>query len=300
MPPPWPGNGEPLRQMLRQPNAWAQTRQFIDGIAYWPWLLDQHFNDEEIRALFAGLKAWNLKVGFEVPVFKASNWGGDAQPLEANRAFDTLQQFSARFRRFGMEEAAWFAFDEPLYAARHVVASTATPADRMARGVAETAAFIGMLRRAYPSTRLGLIEPFPALTFEEIVHGVDGVQQVCGKRGIQGLDFLRLDVDWDRMERGHEGSWGDVKRIEDRCRGLGVAFSLIYWSANEPRLTQAGKSSPGTWRTGILKQKAAYAKAGGVPDQIVIESWLHVPARAVPEDNPDTFTGSVLEFMKKP
>ncbi len=156
MPPPWPGNGEPLRQMLRTPEEWTRTRRSIRGIGYWPWLLNQHFHNDDIRALFAGVEAWNLKLGFE------------------------------------------------------------------------------------------------------------------------------------------------VKRIEDRCRSHGIAFSLIYWSADEPRLARAGQSSPRTWRTGILKQKTAYAQAGGAPDQIVIESWLHVPASALPESDPDTFTGSVLEFLKKP
>lgn len=297
MPPPWPGNGEPLRQMLRRPEEWEQTRRSVRGIGYWPWLLNQHFRDDDIRALFAGLKAWNLELGFELPVLKAANWGGDGKPLDARGAFDQMQRFAVRFKPLGMPQAAWFAFDEPLYSARHVLPSTMSPAERMARGVVETVAFIGMMRRAYPRSCLGLIEPFPALTFSELIDGVESVQWTCGQQGIQGLDFLRLDVDWDRMERAREASWAEVKRIEDVCRSHGLAFSLIYWSADEPRLKQ---STPDTWRKGILKQKTVYAEAGGAPDQIVIESWLHVPASAVPESDPDTFTGSVLEFIQKP
>ncbi len=300
MPPPWPGDGEPLRQMLRRPEEWAQTRRLVRGIGYWPWLLNQHFHDDDLRALFAGLKAWNLELGFEVPVVKAANWGGDGKPLDAAKAFEQMQRFATRFQPLGMPQVAWFAFDEPLYAARHVVPSALTPADRMARGIAETAAFLGMLRRVDPRSRLGLIEPFPALTFAEIVQGVEGVQRACGHQGIQGLDFLRLDVDWDRMDRGREAGWADVKRLEDHCRRQGIAFSLIYWAADEPRLARAGQSNPGTWLTGILNQKTAYAQAGGTPDQVVVESWLHVPASAVPESDPHTFTGSVLEFLKKP
>ncbi len=300
MPPPWPGNGDPLRQMLREPDEWAQTRRYISGLGYWPWLLNQHFADDDIRVLFARLKAWNLKLGFEVPVLKTANWGGDAKPLDAKRAFDQWQRFAARFRPLGMEQVAWFAFDEPLYAARHVVPSAAPAGNRMTLGIVETAAFMGMMRRAYPASQLGLIEPFPALTVEEIVRGVEGVQHACAGQGVRGLDFLRLDVDWDRMERTREASWADVKRIEDRCRGLPIAFSLIYWSADQPRLAQTGQDRPSTWRAGIMKQKTSYAQVGGTPDQIVIESWLHVPRRAVPENDRDTFAGAVLEFATSP
>jgi hypothetical protein len=298
MPPPWPGNGQCLREMLDREGEWRQTRRSIHGIGYWPWLLNQHFNDDEIQTLFAKLKTWELQLGLEVPVLKAAKWGGDGQPLQAKGAFAQLQRFAARFKALGMEKVAWFAFDEPLYAARHVIPSNTEIPERLAHGVAETTAFIAMLRRAYPGARLGDIEPYPALTFDEITGAVEGVQKICAQQGVNGLNFLRLDVDWDRMERKNEGSWAEVKRVEDWCHSRGMDFSLIYWSANQPRLDREGQATPDVWRTGMLLQGRAYAQAGGMPDQVVIESWLHVPRRAVPETNPDTFTGSVLEFLR--
>jgi len=86
----------------------------------------------------------------------------------------------------------------------------------------------------------------------------------------------------------------------NRCRSQDVAVSLIYWAADEPRLARAGQSRSDTWLAGILNQKTAYAQAGDSPDEIVVESWLHVPASAVPDSDPRAFTGSVLEFLKTP
>jgi hypothetical protein len=298
MPPPWPGNGQCLREMLDRESEWGQTRCSIHGIGYWPWLLNQHFNDDEIRILFAKLKTWKLKFGLEVPVLKAAKWGGDGQPLQAKDAFVQLQQFAARFKSLGMEKVAWFAFDEPLYAARHVISSDREVQQRLAHGVAETTAFIAMLRRAYPGARLGDIEPYPAFTYDEITGAIENVQETCVQQGLKGLDFLRLDVDWDRMDRKSEGCWAEVKRVEDWCHSRGMGFSLIYWSANQPRLDREGQATPGVWRTGLLLQGREYAQVGGMPDQVVIESWLHVPSHAVPETDPDTFTGSVRAFLQ--
>jgi hypothetical protein len=298
MPPPWPGDGQPLKDMVSRGGEWTRARGLVRGMGYWPWLLNVHFSDDEIRAFFACLDEWRLGLGFEVPVVKAANWGG-APPLDAETAFGQLRDQTDRFRPLGMPKIKWFAFDEPLYAARHVIPSTEDPAARLARGVRETAAFIALMREAHPDALLGDIEPYPALTEEEILGSVVAIQEDCAARGVKGLDFLRLDVDWDRMERTGEGSWEDVKRIEDQCRTLGIAFSLIYWAADEPRLANEGSADAATWRNGILKQRDAYEKAGGRPDQTVIESWLHVPVRSVPETDPDTFTGSILAFFGK-
>ncbi len=298
MPPPWTGNGRCLRDMLRCENEWSKLRGSIQSIGYWPWLLNVHFNDDQIRELFSQLKRWNLKIGFEVPVLKAANWGGDSLPLQSRQAFEQLQRFTARFKKLGMEEVSWFSFDEPLYAARHVISSQSTPEQRLALGISETAQFIAMTRQAYPASRVGDIEPFPALTFDEISSSIRGVQEKCAAQQVRGLDFLRLDVDWDRMERNREGSWADVMRIESFCRANGIAFGLIYWSADQPRLAAAGQSSDRLWRSGIMRQWREYAAAGGSPDQIILESWLHVPERAVPESDPDTFTGAALEFLR--
>jgi hypothetical protein len=316
MPPPWTGNGQCLREMLRRENEWSRVRGSIQSLGYWPWLLNAHFSDEEIRELFAKLKSWDLKIGFEVPVLKARDWGMP-QPLQAQLAFDQLQGFTARFRSLGMKDVTWFAFDEPVYAARYAIpASGATvpaapaielfgrvkmdpdAARRIAYAASQTAHFIALMRKAHPGARLGDIEPYPALNPDEIETAVNAIQKACAAQGIKGMDFFRLDVDWDLMEQKNFGSWAEVKRIEDFCRSNGIAFGLIYWPADQPRLAAAGKSTDRVWREGIMKQSQAYAAAGGSPDQLVIESWLHVPEHAVPETDRDTFTGAALELLR--
>ena len=58
--------------------------------------------------------------------------------------------------------------------------------------------------------------------------------------------------------------------------------------------TAAAPARRSARRSGVLRQAAEYGVVGGRPDEIVLESWLHVPQHAVPESDPSTFTASVL------
>jgi hypothetical protein len=315
IPPPWPGNGQCLRELVQRGDEWKKARSQVRGIGTYAWLLNVHHSDDDLRTMFARLEEWKLGFGLEVPVLKAKNWGMP-DPLQAQLAFDQLAGFTARFRSLGMGEVAWFAFDEPVYAARYAIpASGATvppaaaielfgrvkmdpdAAHRIAYAAAETASFIAQMRKAHPTSHLGDIEPYPALNPDEIETAVNAIQKSCAERGIKGLEFLRLDVDWDLMEQKTFGSWAEVNQIAAMCRVRGIAFHMIFWSANQPRLVKSG-ANPMHWRDGILHQAEAYRAANGTPDALIIESWLHTPEHAVPETNAETFTASLLDFLK--
>lgn len=293
MPPPWPGDGRCLWEMVTRESEWREARKLIAGIGYWPWLLNQHFTDERLRTIFQRIRAWGTGFGLEGPVYKGPNWGYDSQPLDARSAFEQNLTFIRRFERAGMPPVRWFAFDEPVYAARHVAPRHADAAERLRHGAQETARFVTLMRGAFPKARLGDVEPYPALTVEEITGAVTAVQSICRNERVRGLDFVRLDVDWWLFASGN-GSWEGVRRIEDFCRRNRLAFSLIYWASNEPRLPSPERSNPLVWRDAVVRQAEEYARAGGRPDQTVLESWLHVPQHAVPETDPTTFTASLI------
>jgi hypothetical protein len=304
-----------LRELVQRGDEWKSVRGQVRGIGTYAWLLNVHHRDDDLRALFARLGEWRLGFGLEVPVVKARNWGMP-EPLQAQSAFDQLQGFTARFRSLGMAEVAWFAFDEPVYAARYAIPASAAAvpsapaieligrvkmdpdaAHRIAYAAAETVSFIALMRQEHPAARLGDIEPYPALHPDEIETAVNAIQKGCAKRGVRGLEFLRLDVDWDLMEQKDFGSWSEVNQIAAMCRARGIVFSMIFWAANQPRLAKTS-SSPLLWRDGMMHQARVYAEAGGWPDELVIESWLHTPEHAVPETSAETFTASALEFLQ--
>jgi hypothetical protein len=297
LPPPWPGDGRCLKEMASRDAEWQDARALVAGLGYWPWLLNQHFSDEELRAVFARLRAWQIGFGLETPVYKGSGWGYDGKPLDAAGAMTQFGLFEERFLRAGMPEPRWIAFDEPIYAARHAAPRHVEAADRLRHGADEVTRFVAMMRRSHPRVRLGDIEPYPALSVAEITGAVASVQRMCGEQRARGLDFLRLDVDWSLFAAG-QGSWAEVRSIEQFCRRTKLRFSLIYWAAEEPRLSPERRADPHVWRDGILKQAAAYRSVGGAPDEVVVESWLHTPQHAVPATDSTTFTASVVALAR--
>jgi len=116
---------------------------------------------------------------------------------------------------------------------------------------------------------------------------------------VKGIDFCRLDVNWIVFDVRNEGSWKEVKEIQDYCHQVHLPFSLIYWPAGYDLYRRLKFEDDSTWYIGIMTQGYAYAAIGGKPDQYVIESWVGAPTHSVPEADDFTFTRSVFDFARK-
>jgi hypothetical protein len=281
-------NGREFKALFASPGTWLRTRQHIAGLGYADHALNSQFNDQQLRAWLPQIARWGLKFGLEVGAVKPQNLTGQA-------AFDRDHRFWDRFTADGAHIDT-IAMDEPY------VATLTNLRMPMAYGVEQTADFVALVRRAYPSMEIGDIEPYPHFQLDEIFHWIDALQARLRQMGVKGLDFFRLDVDWMHFRPGDakgQLGWQGVRMIEDGCRRRGIAFSLVYWAANYPSLRQAGQQSETTWTTAILDEARRYAAAGGRPDEYVVESWLlsqdeAVPTEVMPDSNPNTMTGSVL------
>jgi hypothetical protein len=163
-----------------------------------------------------------------------------------------------------------------------------------AYAVEETAQFIALCRAKHPTYALGDIEPFPYFTVPELLGFVDALQARLKELGVRGLDFFRLDPDWNHPKC----LWTEVKHLEDGLRQRGVKFSLIYWAADQPALAHRGLADDSSWYAGVMSQMHAYDAAGGSPDELMVESWLSAPPKCVPETAGFTFTQSVRDFCR--
>ncbi|MEI6504084.1 MAG: hypothetical protein WCP21_23980 [Armatimonadota bacterium] len=282
--PPGQENGRCLRDLFEQPEAWRQTRGVLNALGYADHVLNRQFTDDQLKAWLPRLQEWGLKLELEVGAVK--EWGPTGE-----RTFNAESPLWDRFQRLGGHVAS-LAMDEPLCCVRN---SLKKPDDY---AVQETADFIARVRQRYPQMLIGDIEPCPSIPAPELITWIGALQQRLAEKGVRGLDFFRLDVDWLHYVRGH-GAWPDVKRLEDYCRSQKLPFSLIYWAADYPELKRRGLADDATWTVGIMRQGNDYANVDGNPDQYVVESWIGAPSQSVPESGLFTFTRSVLDFARR-
>lgn len=200
-----------------------------------------------------------------------------------------------RLERLGGKITA-IAMDEPLICCRKHINM---PDDY---AVEETASYIAHVRQNFPDIRVGDIECYPATTLADHLWWIDALQKRLAEKKVRGLDFYRIDCDWNHFTIGNRiypGNWPEVKKLESACRQRSFPFSLIYWAADYTHMKKLGLADDATWYVGIMRQGYDYTFAEGRPDQIVIESWVGAPSNIVPEAAEFTFTRSVRDFCRR-
>lgn len=247
--------------------------------------LQNQYSDAELGAWLPKLKQWHIKLALEVGAVK--EWGPTGE-----KTFNAERPMWERIERLGGNIYA-IALDEPLVCVR---SSLKKPDDY---AVQETANYIALVHQHYPQMLIGDIETYPSISVADHKWWLAALQQRLAALNTRGLDFYRLDVDWVSFNIAQRGSWQEVKQIEDFCHQQRLPFSLVYWAADYPALQRRGLADDSAWYISMMQQGYDYALVGGAPDQYVIESWLPVPSRCVPETESFTFTRSAHDFAQR-
>jgi hypothetical protein len=285
MGPPSYDNGRCFRELFEKPDGWKDTRAAIDVLMYADHWLHKQFTDQELRAWFARLKQWKLKLCLEVGAVKP--WG-----VTGERTFAVQRPMWERFKRLGADIHA-IAMDEPLLCARKHIHK---PDDYALK---ETTAFVALVRKHFPEVLIGEIETYPSIPLADHYRWIEALDKRLGKLRVGGLDFYRLDVNWAEFVVFDRGNWGEVKKLERFCRLRKLPFSLIYWASGYPTLAKRALADDSTWYVSVMRQGYDYAMVHGSPDHYVVQSWLEAPSRSTPEKAPFTFTRSVLDFTRR-
>ena len=270
---------------MAKPESWAHARGLVRGLGFADHALAGTFDDDKLKTLFAFMKRDGLKLQLEVGAVKP--WAESGA-----KVFEIERKLWDRMIADGAEIDG-VAMDEPLSGALNEMKKPAGFA------VAETADFVALVRRNYPDLRVVDIEPYPSFDAPTLLGFADDLQKALADKGVRGLDGVRLDVDWMHFvlhtRQGKDG-WRGVKALEDAFHARMLPVGLIYWSADYGAREHNAGLTPTTWDDGVTTEARAFAAAGGSPDQIVLETWLPIPVRNVPETDPTAFTKSVLDL----
>jgi len=283
--PPGQDKGLAFRELFERPEEWKETRSLVDVLFFSDLSVRDRFTDSELTRWFAQAREWKLKLAMEVGAIKPwGRTGADALAKEKDY-WEHLQKLGADLYAIAM--------DEPLVCTREEIHES----DEYA--VEQTANYIALVRQSFPDLLVGDIEAYPSSSVEQHEHWIEALNKRLADKGVRGLDFYRLDVDWLNFTEQNKGSWRDLQRLEAWCRDRKLPYQLIYWAASYPALARRGLADDSTWYTSIVQQGYDYAIVNGKPDAYIIESWIQAPSRCLPETADWTFTRSVRDFARK-
>jgi hypothetical protein len=155
-----------------------------------------------------------------------------------------------------------------------------TAAD-VARRLAATAA---MVRAVEPDVLIETTEVLTEdITQQQLLEFVDAYAEVAGRK----LDGFVMDIDFDRA------SWGtEALSMEAAIKSRGIRFGVIYHGS----LNDADDEA---WAATTESRFADYElRYGGKPDEVLLESWMHLPRHVLPETQPGTFTNVVDRYFR--
>ncbi|MEP6671838.1 MAG: hypothetical protein ABJF10_21940 [Chthoniobacter sp.] len=284
--PPGQDNAKAFRELFERPGEWKDTRALVDVLFYTDLGFQRNFKDDaELTRWFAQARDWKLKLALEAGAIK--EWGKTGAECFAKEKanWERLQKLGANLYAVAM--------DEPLVCTREHIHES----DEYA--VEETANYVAEVRKHFPEMLVGDIEAYPSSSVEDHERWIEALNKRLADKGVRGLDFYRLDVDWLRFNAQGKGSWKDVRELERWCRQKKLPFQLIYWASGYPAASKRGLADDSTWYTAIMQQGYDYALIDGKPDAYVIESWIGAPSRCLPDNGEWTFTRSVRDFVRK-
>jgi len=147
----------------------------------------------------------------------------------------------------------------------------------------------------HPEVQIGLIEPYPHFTPDEIMTNILALEAA----GIT-LPYFHLDFDQPRAAREDKDWRSDIARIREFCRAKGIPFGVILvgWDGRTNEQYAAGYW--GVARTTL--------QSVGVTEHTVLQSWAedppgqlnslkHIPD-TVPETSDVTHTGLLLRTLE--
>jgi hypothetical protein len=175
------------------------------------------------------------------------------------------------------------AFDEPYFYGHFYDGEKACrwSAEKIAGDVDR---FIRRARAIFPDLVIGDIEPVTGPADAAAYNDwIDTFRRVNG----YDLAFLHLDIDWS------DTTWPEkVKAIAAHGRQAGVPIGLIYNGNAQDRTDEAWLSIAGE------RVKRFEIDSGGQVDQVIFQSWNDKPDRALPDNDPHTFTGFIRAYFE--
>ena len=192
-------------------------------------------------------------------------------------------------------EISYFTMDEPLFFGHDFDRSEDPNQNRNPRRrgcrlpisevAADAAARFKDVRSVFPTVKIGDVEPFMEFSENqweaELSNWFDAFEGATGER----LAFFRLDLRWIAPWQSR------MPKLIALLKRKGIPLQVIYDGSSN-----AG--SDAAWTSQAKQRFQQFEGTLGIkPDGAVLQSWAAYPSRALPESDPASMTGLVMQYV---
>lgn len=297
MPPPSAGSTEPITgsadfaQLFVAGAAWpkALAQTHVIGLyAGWVTLASERVLDP----IIAFLNANGIAIELEAPSLQATATCGTN--VEGYAPYGTqIDTFTLgylnRLKALGAN-VAYLKVDEPYWYG-HVVAplspTTGACSFTVATVASEVASFTQTVHTVYPALEVGDVEPVIAAGYSpDVVTDLGTWHAAYAAANGAPFPFFIADTDWSNPV------WPTLDAsLESATHAQGMRFGIIY-------IGDLTDTTDAAW---IGKAAARFNEFqvtnGKKPDFVLFQSWENCPQHALPESNPNTFTGLLDSYI---
>ncbi|MEO6222163.1 MAG: hypothetical protein ABIP90_02860 [Vicinamibacterales bacterium] len=244
---------------------WAQARSKLRGVQFYQQSLRDfcpscggnslgRLMASRVGGPFAWLSAQGIQVGVEAGAVKEHTC--DGRELGRVALEDIGPVYSAG------SHVTFIAMDEPFTAALPAQDSSSLARCEFSidRTVIEVKAFTDTVHQRYPAIRIGLIEPYPYFTADNIITFIGALQNA----GVQ-LPFFRIDFDLRYRRNTDANATADLRRLHGFLNSRNIDFELIVTGYD-------GKTDSAAVASAMA---LAYEVNGavGMPHAVVFQDW---------------------------
>ena len=262
---PGPGTIDMLR-LFESPDEWPQARQTIDVFEFYqghtrtvagPGEGPNRY-DAFVRVdAFRKLRQWGKPIAIEMAAVKEQYCTEDASGMQ--RAIgDTLE--SLRNVQAAEGRATYVAMDEPFIGG--LARACGTPAAE--RTADRLAIYVPAVRKAFPSVKIGLIEPYPVFTVAQFAR----MLQLLRDRNVT-VDFLHIDARRPDAQPGSQAYGGELILLQQLAEAYRIPFGVIVWG--DPGDSDALYAADALRNADALGR--VFRSWEVLPDHVIIQSW---------------------------
>jgi hypothetical protein len=276
-------------ELFKPDAAWSKSARQVKVFMINGGLLLRQ-SDDEVKTVFADLKRRHIALAIEMGLLSGKDSSGQQAcgvGVEGFASPDNAKVIATRIKRNG-GELRYVAMDEPLWFGHHFSGKNGCKwsMSDVARDIAPRAA---LLREIFPSVEIGDVEPVGAAQdvppdwVDQIAQWTQVYQQVVGQK----LSFFHADVVWTSPWQQQLSA---VKRV---AHEHGLKFGAIYDGGGTGK-----QESDVLWtQEAVERFQMVESNPATLPDHAIFQSWARWPHNMLPEDQPETMTWLVNQYV---